>query len=762
MKPKWNGQVHWIGLTALLIAFIAIAGIVRFRLDTPYSIDDDDTRTFSIARSVSVLSRVLGDERPHAVDTDANGQVRKKIIGNLTDLGYKAEVQEATSCSNERVYTCALVKNIVAVYGDITPRMVMLSAHYDSVEAGPGASDDGSGVAILLEVARLLKQSTPGKNGVILLFTDGEEAGLLGARAFLTHPLAKHVAVAINAEARGTSGQSTLFETANSSGWLVNAFAATAGHPLANSFVSTVYKILPNNTDLTIFKSAGIQGLNFAFGEHSAFYHTNNDTLKALNSGSLQQQGENIYRLSIALQAYDIPEANVGSETVYTDFAGLGMILWPSWMGRVLAIVLLLMFSAMEWRLRRSDAYSPVPVLKGVLVVPLSVVVGGASAYLLVNLMGLINSNGFPWHVSAIANRALIWATALLAVLLVQRLLVRKSNGLGIWMGVIYGWILFATVTALILPGVSYLFLIPSIVAIVAVIAFFALPVLKGRLATLVLPPALPAFALLIQAIFLTEIMLGFNSPVGPIAMGMFLGAALTFCAPYLSGMRTEKTLRYGAAALSLLVIGSAFASIRAPAHDAEQPQSVNIMYLQKHDDEAYFLATGSAPPADVLRAMGSKAAVVRNFPELNDQYFSTSVASAAIPAAGLTVLDQKTIDGGRQIVVRLDADAQTRRIRLLIPSAMSLRSIEMEGKVLNYSGGLSQFGPYSAFVCRGENCNGRQLTMTLGTTSQMPVVIEKFAPLPENARAVVESRNVHATQRQDGDESVVVNRVNL
>ena len=87
-----------------------------------------------------------------------------------------------------------------------------MSAHYDSVPVGPGASDDGVGVATLLEVGSILKRR-PLQRPVILLFNEGEELGLVGARAFLPDPLSRNVDSLLNFEARGVNGPVTMFET---------------------------------------------------------------------------------------------------------------------------------------------------------------------------------------------------------------------------------------------------------------------------------------------------------------------------------------------------------------------------------------------------------------------------------------------------------------------------------------------------------------------------------------------------------------------
>src|SRR5581483_7420809 len=109
------------------------------------------------------------------------------------------------------------VENILAYIpgSSSNGKAVLLVAHYDGVEAGPGASDDAAGCAALLEAIRAIRaRKTPLVHDVIALFTDGEESGLLGAAAFVReHRWAKDVAFALNFEARGTTGRSYMFET---------------------------------------------------------------------------------------------------------------------------------------------------------------------------------------------------------------------------------------------------------------------------------------------------------------------------------------------------------------------------------------------------------------------------------------------------------------------------------------------------------------------------------------------------------------------
>ena len=106
------------------------------------------------------------------------------------------------------------MENVLArIKGTNNSRAVLLVAHYDSVATSFGANDDGAGVVTLLETARALKSVDPLKNDVIFLFSDGEEVGLLGAKAFTSHPWARDIVVFMNFESRGNTGPVVMFET---------------------------------------------------------------------------------------------------------------------------------------------------------------------------------------------------------------------------------------------------------------------------------------------------------------------------------------------------------------------------------------------------------------------------------------------------------------------------------------------------------------------------------------------------------------------
>ncbi len=74
-------------------------------------------------------------------------------------------------------------QNLIAYRPGVTQPSLLIGAHYDTVEPSPGANDNGSGTAVLLEVARRLAQEP--RNQAWFVAFDGEEAGLYGAKALV-------------------------------------------------------------------------------------------------------------------------------------------------------------------------------------------------------------------------------------------------------------------------------------------------------------------------------------------------------------------------------------------------------------------------------------------------------------------------------------------------------------------------------------------------------------------------------------------------
>jgi acetylornithine deacetylase/succinyl-diaminopimelate desuccinylase-like protein len=175
-------------LSALaVLAFVLFLSIEGLRPPAPKPVNASPSE-FSAERAREVLNRLVGDGIPHPTGSPQNDAVRRRVMDEFTKIGYQPAVQEGFSCDEEG--DCATVHNVLArLDGQEAGEAVMVAAHYDSVPAGPGAFDDGAGVATILEAARALKSFPQARHSIIFLVDDGEEAGLIGARVFVNqHP----------------------------------------------------------------------------------------------------------------------------------------------------------------------------------------------------------------------------------------------------------------------------------------------------------------------------------------------------------------------------------------------------------------------------------------------------------------------------------------------------------------------------------------------------------------------------------------------
>ena len=217
----------------------------------------------------------------------------------LSALNLRPFVLHGFACHSPHDYgllICATVNDVIAEVKPGQGKEIVLLAHYDSVPAGPGAADDESGVATVIEIARaLIAQGVPGRHPIIALLTDGEEADLLGAAAFLQNShLKTRVGAVVNVEARGNRGPSFLFQTNAGDGPLIDLYAKNVSEYATSSLYHEIYRFLPNDTDLTLFIADGFPSYNFAFVGGFPDYHTARDIRANLDPVSLQQQGNNM------------------------------------------------------------------------------------------------------------------------------------------------------------------------------------------------------------------------------------------------------------------------------------------------------------------------------------------------------------------------------------------------------------------------------------------------------------------------------------
>ena len=322
---------HLAQAILLIIGLSALVAIGLFHTLPPKPIPLSSPLTaFSSARAMPHVRQI--GSKPHPTGSPENAEVRQYLMGQLKALGFTPEIQSA-DVVNPKTKQAVQVHNVlVKISGTRSSKAVLLSAHYDSVATGSGAADDSASVAAILETLRAIKTQPPLQNDLICLFTDSEESGLLGAQAFVEqHPWAKAVGMALNFEYRGNSGAFMMFETSDDNSLLIAGLAESVAFVMSNSLMYEVYKRLPNDTDFSVFKRAGIPGMNFAAIEGHAAYHTQLDRPEFLNQGTLQHEGN--IMLGLVKHFGNQAIANLKAENrVYFDFPGLGLVHYPmSW-----------------------------------------------------------------------------------------------------------------------------------------------------------------------------------------------------------------------------------------------------------------------------------------------------------------------------------------------------------------------------------------------------------------------------------------------
>ncbi|MFI7027702.1 M28 family peptidase [Microbispora rosea] len=463
-----------LGVLAAVIMLTAMSGSTMQPL--PASAPAGE---FSAERALSHLRKFAAEPRP--IGSPAGDRARDYLTARLRADGLKVQVHRAVGTwSSTGLATFGMVDDIVATLPGTDPTgTVLLAAHYDSAAMGPGASDDGAAVAAMLETVRALRTGAALRNDLVLLISDGEEDGVLGAEAFVReHPLARAGGVLLNFEARGVSGPSLMFETSRNNAGLVAAYADAAPRPRGDSSMAELYRLLQNNTDFTPLTRAGFAGVNFAYIEDSAKYHTAGDSIANLDHGSLQHHGSTMLALARAFGGADLATLPSDHDATYFRIFGVlvtypASLVWPLAAAAVVALAVLTL-------LARHRGITSIP----------RVVAGAASA--IVPLVAAAALAQGLWTVLAtwrpaydamggllhrpLPYRAAVVVMAMLAVLLWYLWARRAIGPVGAAVGALAWPAGLGVLCAQVAPGASFLFTLPALSCAIGGIVAVLLP----------------------------------------------------------------------------------------------------------------------------------------------------------------------------------------------------------------------------------------------------------------------------------------------
>lgn len=591
------------GLAVLLVLAVAAVAHALTERGVDPAPASAQAGEFSAGRAMVHLARFAGEPRP--MGSEANARTEDYLVGALRADGLDVEVQHAVgSFAADGTAGFGRVDNVVATLRGSDPTgTVILAAHHDSVGMGPGAADDGAAVAALLETVRALRTGDRPRNDIVVLITDGEESGLLGADAFVReHPLGGRGGVVLNFEARGTGGPSLMFETSRDNAALVSAFTSAAPHPRGDSSMVEVYRLLPNNTDFTPFAAGGFDGLNFAFIEGAARYHTAGDSIANLDRGSMQQHGENMLAMARTLGGTDLATVESGHDDTYFRLLGVPVsypngLVWP------LAALAVLLIGLLTWLARRRGLVSVPTVLAaaGSALAPLLVAFG------LGQLMWTVLVWVRPAYDSAegllyrpVPFQAAAMVLGVVALLAWYLLLRKRLGAAALAVGGLAWPALLGVVCAAFAPGMSFLFTVPVLFAALGLLAGLWLnrPLWSAAVVALGL---VPAAALLLYFTFMVFLAVGFAlGGAGSLFVVLFGLLALPAVELFLpdAPLRRRTGLLVPSAAALLAVVAAA-AGLVVDRPDADHPAASHLAYVLDADRNRAYWVSADLEPAE-------------------------------------------------------------------------------------------------------------------------------------------------------------------
>jgi hypothetical protein len=669
-RPDTERSSRLTGLVVLvlLLALTALS-VLALRPPSPVAADAP-VQDFSAERAFAHVQRIAGET--HVAGSAAGDRVVGYLEETLTGLGLDTRVQNAVGTYQAEVGSAemARVQNVVAVLpGTASTGRVVLMAHHDSVETGPGAGDDAAGVAAVLESVRAVTTGEPLRNDLVVVLTDAEEACLCGAEAFAArHPLAAEGGVVLNLEARGTTGPPIMFETSLGNAGLAQAYAAAAPHPVASSFAVEVYRTLPNDTDFSVLLADGdFTGLNTAFIDGAAAYHTPQDTPDRLDRGSLQAHGDNALALVRELGGTDLgPLAEPAAEDA-TYFPVLdrlvrypGSLVWPLAIASLGAVALAVLVARVrgETTLRRTVVATVLAALPLVLA-PLAV--QGMWRVMVAVRPGYAAMLD-PWRPGPYRLAAVALVAAV--VLLWYALLRGRVGAVALWSGALVWLAVLAAVLAEFAPGGAYLATWPALAGAGALLLTVATrarmvravaAVVAGGIAAVVLAPTV--------ALFLPA--LGLASGAAPAAVATLLAVALLPAFELLfpvPGRRMAAAVVPATAAV--LAAGLVVAGLLVDTFDARHPVPSQLVYaLDADSGQAWWVSTEDDPGAYTAGYVGRRGDLPVAFPYLEGELALGDAEPADLPAPEPTVDADAQVGGARRFTVTV---APQRDVRLL------------------------------------------------------------------------------------------------
>jgi hypothetical protein len=690
---KASFWVATAGLAALLL--VGIASVLGMAPTAP-SGPDVPPGAFSAARAKTHISAIADDPRP--VGSPQHDEARAYLLDELGSLGWRTEVQESIGMFDfgvDGTQSIAAVANVIATRpGTASTGTVVLAAHYDTVAGSPGAGDDGIGVGVLLETARALSTAAAPRNTVMILLTDAEEVGLLGAEAFVRER-AKQLGttVVLNHEARGAGGGPMTFRMSSPNSELIEVLAGAPG-VFADSSSEATFEALPNDSDFTPFERGGFYGYDTAILADGAYYHSPIDDPAHLSAASLQQMGDTTLALTRELAGMDLAAIGRGGEEIVTALPW-GLLWYPQSLEIPLAIGVLVLAAVLVWVLRRRGALTLPRVALSAVASVVVLVIAGVASYGVWRLALLID----PAQASVVVvepYRPLLYRLAMLlaglaAVLSLSALVRRRLGAVGLAVGMLVVLALAGVLLAFSLPGVSGAVVQPTLVVAAGAVVAVLLPERRTGVRSGVYLLALAVAAILLGP----AVWLGFDvglsaGPLSAVLLAMFVTLALPLIEvawPLPADTVPRRRMRTAAVPTLVVILTAALtaAGLVANREGATDARQENVVYSLDADTKEAQWASGAVPTSEWSRSLLSEPAVPLEeaFPwSAGTALWHGPAPAADLPPPAVTVLSDVTRGGTRELALRLSSGRDASTLGMWVDAgSATVRSATVAGR---------------------------------------------------------------------------------
>ncbi|MCF2875240.1 MULTISPECIES: M28 family peptidase [unclassified Tenacibaculum] len=645
----------------------------------PHKVSDASTplTKFSTERALKPLKEI--SKEAHYLGSKEHINVREFIVSEFEQLGLQVEI-ETQEIFSKNYNVGAKTSNIIAkIKGTDSTKALMLSTHYDSdTRSAIGTSDAGSGIVTIIEGIRaFLTTGKQPKNDIIILITDGEELGLLGATAYAqTHNIDEEVGMILVFESRGSGGPSyMLIETNGGNKNVIKEFQkAHPKYPVANSLMYTISKMLPNSTDLSAFREGtNINGMSFAFiGDHFD-YHTPQDNFERMDRESLEHQGTYLMPLLHHFANADLNNLNSEEDYVYFNFPLFGVIYYPfSWVIPILTLVLLLFIGVIGYGIKMKKI-STKKSLKGF--IPFLIVLIGSSILTKFGweLLKIIHPqyndikqgftyNGYTYIVAFVA-------LTLAICFFVYNKYFEKNISENLVIAPIFIWLLISIGTAFYLKGGSY-FILAVYSGLLNFIVLFFFKIKEENKLLLITLLSIPILIIFTPSIKMFPVGLGLDMLVAGIVILVLLFGILT---PILSKLKIFKLDRVFFIIAIITFITASFQS--SYTLDRKKPNSINYI-LNTNTNKAFW---GSFD--NTLDEFTSQF-FAKNI-EKNDKFyykFYTETEVKPIVQPSIKINKDTIIDNKRFIDFSIKSHRNANKIELYAKNNFIIKSLKING----------------------------------------------------------------------------------